>query len=159
VRALRPLPRLRRPQMAPARLSGRHDPLRGAGRRQADVAIPPRLGDPVHRDHGNQSERRAGDGGDRPRLPGNRRQGIARMAKPSLTAAEAGVKITRHEESWEANLGTPTEQTYSFRDSGGGAFSRFNNTQIAVTEQILGLWADAAGITFTRVGAGYSNGG
>lgn len=69
--------------------------------------------------------------------------------------------------SWAAALGQSVTITYAFRSSvtaaetaqwpaGVSGFSQFNATQIAVTEEMLHLWAEATNITFVRVGSGTS---
>jgi serralysin len=97
------------------------------------------------------------------------------MAKESLTTDAAAEQITRGNYFWKDGPGdvigspTTTPVSYGFRafvpdtyvssdGNEGDTFSRFNETQIARTEQALQLYADVANISFTRVNpTGYTN--
>jgi len=80
------------------------------------------------------------------------------------TIDQAATHLTRSGSSWSNSLGTAAGPiTFAFRSTGTGSeqeatFSRFSADQIVAAEAALELWADAANITFTRVGGtGYSN--
>jgi serralysin len=81
----------------------------------------------------------------------------------SKNTQQAGEHITRSDYSWEPTLGVPSTVSFSFANSSvnmnppGTApadmisgFSKFNNTQMAVTYQALNSWSDVSGITFTE---------
>lgn len=98
-------------------------------------------------------------------LNGDDRGGTA-SGKPSLTVTGAGAQLTRNNVSWATSLGQPATVDFSFRSSAPttmpsdtAGFSRFSDTQIAVTLLALQSWSDVANITFNRVddGDGYSN--
>ena len=85
------------------------------------------------------------------------------MPTTSLTAAEAGVQITRDGYTW----GTTTVY-YDFRESmiigtmpwGTSEFSQFNATQIAATHLAMTAWSDISGLNFIENSPGsYSNSG
>lgn len=87
--------------------------------------------------------------------------GFAANGKPILDWDEAAAQLTRSGASWSPTLGAPVTVTYAFRasapssmPSGVGGFQPFNAAQIAAAEAALQLWADAANITFLRVGSG-----
>jgi serralysin len=90
----------------------------------------------------------------------DQRGGLAPNGKPSLTVDQAVFKMTGGEAGWGV-LGKPYVVTYAFRSTApadGSAdeagFTRFNAAQILQTEMALQAWADVAGISFVRVGAG-----
>jgi len=86
--------------------------------------------------------------------------GFASNGKPIFDWNEAAIQLTRSGASWSATTGTPAIVTYAFRasaptmPSGVSGFQPFNAAQIAAAEAALQLWADAANITFVRVGSG-----
>lgn len=89
--------------------------------------------------------------------------GFASNGKPILDWSEAAIQLTRSGTSWSPSLGSPAIVTYAFRGSapssmpnGVGGFQPFNAAQIAAAEAALQLWADAANVTFVRVGSGTS---
>ena len=90
----------------------------------------------------------------------DQRGGLAPNGKPSLTLDQAVLKMTDGEAGWGV-LGKPYVVTYAFRSTAPadgsadeGGFTRFNAAQILQTEKALQAWADVAGISFVRVGAG-----
>lgn len=92
--------------------------------------------------------------------------GFASNGKPILDWNEAAIQLTRSGASWSSTLGAPVTVTYAFRasapaamPSGVSGFQPFNAAQIAAAEAALQLWADAANITFVRVGSGTSGPG
>lgn len=92
--------------------------------------------------------------------------GFAANGKTILDWDEAAAQLTRTGASWSSTLGAPVTVTYAFRanapstmPSGVSGFQPFNAAQIAAAEAALQLWADAANITFVRVGSGTSGPG
>lgn len=92
--------------------------------------------------------------------------GTAGNGLPIFNWGQAAAQITRGDETWGATVGAAATVTYSYRSSAPGAmpsdtagWTRFNATQIAITEEALRLWSEVARITFSRVdnGDGYSN--
>ena len=88
-------------------------------------------------------------------------EGVAGNGLPIFNWFEAATQLTRSGASWSATLNTPATIYYAYRSTSPfpmpnetQGFSRFSETQIAVTEQILDLWSDVANITFVRVGSG-----
>ena len=88
--------------------------------------------------------------------------------KPSLSTTDAGLQITRGNQSWVTTgqpLGTPATVTFAFRASATtmptdtAGFTQFTAIQIAATLLALRSWSDVANIVFQRVddGAGYSD--
>jgi serralysin len=94
------------------------------------------------------------------------RGGTATNGKPSLTVGDAGVQITRTNQTWATALGTATNVTFAFRSTAPATmpadttgFTRFTDAQITAALASLQAWSDVANITFTRVndGDGYSD--
>jgi len=101
------------------------------------------------------------------------RDSTSTATKPSFTVDRAGLQITGYDQNtmqphpgWSTPVGTAYTVTYAFRASAPtqmpsdtGGFQRFNTQQIIQAEKAMQGWADAARITFTRVGAGTSGEG
>ena len=88
--------------------------------------------------------------------------------KPSLSTTDAGLQITRGNQSWVTAgqpLGTAATVTFAFRTTATTmptdtvGFTQFTAIQIAATLLALRSWSDVANIVFQRVdeGAGYSD--
>lgn len=88
-----------------------------------------------------------------------RGDGLIIQGKPSYTPEEAGLQITRTNQTWNGKnvFDQPVKLTYSFLDqvsripSGDKGFVKFNPAQIEVAKLSLQSWADAANIAFTEI--------
>jgi serralysin len=88
------------------------------------------------------------------------------MPTVSLNPYAAGSKITRDNLSWSTSLGTPVTVTFGFRESAPpynnpahneqGTFTKVGPAEIAAASLALALWSDVSGISFTRVGTGFT---
>jgi serralysin len=100
-------------------------------------------------------------------LNADERGGTATNSKPSLTVTDAGVQITRTNQSWTTGaMGTAANVTFAFRSTAPSSmpadttgFTRFTEVQITAALASLQAWSDVANITFSRIndGDGYSD--